>query len=65
MRLTYEQVVKRLNSIHSAQEVCTNIERQAAMSWKNKFIDNSYLYGHQNGKYPPPMEIIRKYYPNI
>ena len=63
MRLVYEQVTKKLNSVKQNEILCRDKERQSAKQWKNKFIDNAITYGHQNGNYPPPLEIISKYFP--
>lgn len=65
MRLTYEQVTKRINSFPSAEKFCLSRERDAAKSWKHKFIQNSHIYGTQNGKYKAPLDIIRKYFAQV
>ena len=65
MKLVYNQVTKRLDSISKNELLCANRERQAASSWKSKFIDKAGDYGRQNGQYPAPLETIRKYFPEV
>lgn len=65
MRLIYDQVTKRLNSLENSQDICMKKERDAAKSWRHKFIQNSHIYGNQNGNYKPPLDIIRKYFAQV
>ena len=65
MKLVYEQVTKKLNSIRNPQKVCLNIEKQAVESWIDKFKDNADIYGTHNGQYPPPLDAIHRHYHNL
>ena len=61
MNKIYDQTVAKINSHPNPEYICSNYEKQAVESWKEKFLQNAEQYGSQNGKYPPPDQILMKY----
>ena len=60
MKLTYEQVIKRLNRVE--YDICSKMEKNALDSWIKRFVDNSHLHGSQNGNSKPPFEALKRHY---
>ena len=66
MRLVYDQVQFRLNSVEDAHSVCMKIEKIAVDAWIRKFQgQQGSAYGHQNAHYPPPLQAIHRHYPDF
>ena len=55
MRLTYHQVIEKLNNYKNPLKLCENLERNAVDNWRLKYGNNSNLNVLQDK--------IKKYYP--
>ena len=61
MRLIYEQVQKRLQTVN--YDICTSMEKTSVTSWIKRFVQNAHIYGHQNGKSKPPIQALKRHFP--
>ena len=61
MRLIYEQVQKRLQTVN--YDICTSMEKTSVTSWMKRFVQNAHIYGHQNGKSKPPIQALKRHFP--
>ena len=43
MNLIYDQTIKKINSHPNPEQICSNIERQAIDSWRDKFIGRIFF----------------------
>ena len=55
MRLTYNQVIEKLNNYKNPLKLCENLEQNAVDNWRLKYGNNSNINVLQDK--------IKKYYP--